>query len=791
MNYDPQALHNYYKSTNGNGHTFKMPAKGIRSEFHDLDDDPTLRVVNKVKDPNQWAHITRNVPVFVPHRVYRKETGDHLYTVDAKRLRKIADGIMENQRRGKFVKLYDRHSSPVAHMSQTNQPRLMGIAANPKVGHYGEHNELALKLDFFFPWETWEDAKELGERSAEFKPSTDGMPAVALLKTEPRLKMGQVHHYADFEVMYDEVSNDGLAIYQVGTGNMQQGLEMFAGNGQMQDGNAEYEKIKNGQINSPRPPTPQEQAYYQQQNPHSQRNVPPQQRMENYVREQQQRAWQHQQWLRQQQIPQQANYWQMPQLQQGETDLNPECKNACDQFIARYGQDPAVANYMMNYYQANFPPSLPTNAGGINPGPGMPMPDNAPPQMMQPAAMGPDFGMGAPSNMPPQQAVNMPPNLGQGPPGAPPAATEGFGVPGAGMEQPIQQPFEQQPSMMPEGQAGLDPFMQQQPAMPLDPSAQPIMGGPESPPPNFGMPGGAGGVPQPGQSPFPPGGVADQNQMPYGASFGTGTNSYVPEPKRTTNANMQEVYMADQQPTNVQVPWSTEGQHYTTGPNNLYQPQQPQQPQQSQQPYPTMNDQYNYAQGDYVPQQAPPQQYPGVAPQAAPSMMNPQQFNYANENNHLRQQLAALQAQQQQNTLALQRSRAEARTQQLLAAGKQIDDPQGFINYMATLTDEEQNLKATEVMQNYKDTDIPPIDYGSSMVPIATNLVAPQQGQAPSQEAIHAFGEDDIDSVVNYMEEQNAANPTGKQLDPSNQKDYDAACQAVMMQRYQESQQAG
>lgn len=181
--------------------------------------DPTMDLFHALDraDPSEWSRISYGMPIFIEHEVWevpgdeegRKKlvvvpkgekppaNGKKVHEFDKSRLQQIVKEInYQYETSGTPVKLFIGHSDPKK--PQNEQPPLVGFGRGAYLGRFGPKGRLAIKTDAFYKpgYETAE--AEYPERSPEFLPRTNGITGVALLKTDPRLKMGMMA-YGDEE----------------------------------------------------------------------------------------------------------------------------------------------------------------------------------------------------------------------------------------------------------------------------------------------------------------------------------------------------------------------------------------------------------------------------------------------------------------------------------------------------------------------------------------------------------------------------------------------------------------
>jgi hypothetical protein len=201
--------------------------------------DATSRSVEKFLNPKLWPnawhelrqgeYYERDVPIFVTHDIYQqgqsgpqvampmgeRPQGDDwrfLYRVDDNRLKKIANNIN---------RMWDADAAPVriqiGHTKldnirdQVNQPEHIGYGIGARVGPWRSgRNAIFLDKTFYkkgkFPGDSYP------ERSPEFYGFNDLITTLALLRTDPKLKMGMT--------LYNQIKPNGCTFYGKGIGFM-------------------------------------------------------------------------------------------------------------------------------------------------------------------------------------------------------------------------------------------------------------------------------------------------------------------------------------------------------------------------------------------------------------------------------------------------------------------------------------------------------------------------------------------------------------------------------------------
>lgn len=188
--------------------------------------DPTMDLYEALNraDPADWGRIVFSMPIFVEHDGYEVDDGKddkgndkkrlvvvpkgekpppdakRIYTVDKARLEAITAEInREYDESGTPIKLFIGHSDPKK--PQNENPPIAGYGRKAYLGTFGPQKRLAIKTDAFYRRGYEDTAAEYPERSPEFLPRTNGITGVAMLRTDPRLKMGALA----FASAHDEV----------------------------------------------------------------------------------------------------------------------------------------------------------------------------------------------------------------------------------------------------------------------------------------------------------------------------------------------------------------------------------------------------------------------------------------------------------------------------------------------------------------------------------------------------------------------------------------------------------
>lgn len=186
--------------------------------------DPTMDLFHALNraDPSEWSKISYGMPIFIEHEGWEvpaeeegkkklvvvpkgerpPANGKKVYEVDKSRLAEIAREInRQYETSGTPVKLFIGHSDPKK--PQAEQPPLVGFGRGAYLGRFGPKGRLAIKTDAFYKPGYEQVEAEYPERSPEFLPRTNGITGVALLKTDPRLKMGMMaYEHEGHEVIY-------------------------------------------------------------------------------------------------------------------------------------------------------------------------------------------------------------------------------------------------------------------------------------------------------------------------------------------------------------------------------------------------------------------------------------------------------------------------------------------------------------------------------------------------------------------------------------------------------------
>lgn len=174
----------------------------------------SLKLLN---DDSHWGKTIEQVPIFVAHDLYQHSTGPKIavppgvkpqgqgwtlmFSVDDAALQKTTDAINY---------MWTKESTPMRmQIGHTVLDQLGNQKVQPDTVGYGSHGATLGKLPdgrtavlankFRYSKARAAEALECQERSPEFNPVTGGITAVALLKTDPKLKMGMLVYQADVQ----------------------------------------------------------------------------------------------------------------------------------------------------------------------------------------------------------------------------------------------------------------------------------------------------------------------------------------------------------------------------------------------------------------------------------------------------------------------------------------------------------------------------------------------------------------------------------------------------------------
>src|SRR5262249_27361582 len=137
--------------------------------------DPTLRILESLKDPEQWDLIDDNVPVFKPH--VRTEQG-HEIVVDEERLRELARLLNAKEKAtGGLIRWTEGHTKLVTgadgkrHVAdQKDQPAILAYSQGARVDRWGPGREWGLLVTLYVPRGMRSRIKKYPFRSLEFYP---------------------------------------------------------------------------------------------------------------------------------------------------------------------------------------------------------------------------------------------------------------------------------------------------------------------------------------------------------------------------------------------------------------------------------------------------------------------------------------------------------------------------------------------------------------------------------------------------------------------------------------------
>lgn len=189
--------------------------------------DPTMQILERLKNPSAWDHIDRGVPIFKPHIATLRHPGtgeSFQVNYDVPRLERMVAILHRiTERSGVVPRLTVGHTRhPQTEITQEEQPEIVGYAANPRVGTFGPTNTPAILIDRYFLPGTWDKAKSYPYRSPEFYPAEvaaalpgaiepdnfDAITSIALLRTDPKLDMGLTTYAQSAHVYRYAMEND-------------------------------------------------------------------------------------------------------------------------------------------------------------------------------------------------------------------------------------------------------------------------------------------------------------------------------------------------------------------------------------------------------------------------------------------------------------------------------------------------------------------------------------------------------------------------------------------------------
>ncbi len=161
--------------------------------------DPTMHAVNSLKDASKWK-IVPNVPIFIPH-IRRDEEGKPKYSVSEDDLREIANVCNARARAGVPGKIqightvkdqYDQSGNVIKKIPEHEQPEMVGVFKDFKVGRFGPENKPALLVNLYYRRDKFDHAKTYPFRSVEYYNNVKEITSLALLRKDPDLDMGML-----------------------------------------------------------------------------------------------------------------------------------------------------------------------------------------------------------------------------------------------------------------------------------------------------------------------------------------------------------------------------------------------------------------------------------------------------------------------------------------------------------------------------------------------------------------------------------------------------------------------
>lgn len=182
-------------------------------------------------DRTKWDHVDENVPIFTTHDLYQREsdgvtvalapgqkpdvgTWKLVDRVDDARLARIADNINRMYHdTGTPLRIQIGHTDPSKIKDQSAQPDTIGYGVEVEHKDWRPGRNAIFAKKMFYRPGTYAKAKEYQERSPEFIGPMNNITAVALLKSDPKLKMGMT-----IPVNYQAAT--GATLYGQGFDNM-------------------------------------------------------------------------------------------------------------------------------------------------------------------------------------------------------------------------------------------------------------------------------------------------------------------------------------------------------------------------------------------------------------------------------------------------------------------------------------------------------------------------------------------------------------------------------------------
>jgi hypothetical protein len=169
------------------------------------------------QDDAHWGKTIKSVPIFVAHDLYQHSTGPKiavppgvkpqgqgwtlLFSVDDAALAKTVDAINYMwTKESTPMRLQIGHTVLDQITNQKVQPDTVGYGSDgATLGKLPDGRTAVLANKFCYRKERAAEALEYQERSPEFNPVTGAITALALLKTDPKLKMGMLAYQADVQ----------------------------------------------------------------------------------------------------------------------------------------------------------------------------------------------------------------------------------------------------------------------------------------------------------------------------------------------------------------------------------------------------------------------------------------------------------------------------------------------------------------------------------------------------------------------------------------------------------------
>jgi hypothetical protein len=186
--------------------------------------DPTLKSMQRFRDPSQWDSIEQNVPIFIKHTTTEKikdkdgKEHDEEIVVDEDRLKRIAANIQKNwEKNGVPICFTEGHTQDPTKVGQNQQPAILSYGINAHVGTWGPEKKLGVLVDQYTPKGNLDTVRLYPFRSAEFYRQTDEITRAALLRTDPRLDMGAVFYSRSLPLVRQDAAGQLFTCYMENT----------------------------------------------------------------------------------------------------------------------------------------------------------------------------------------------------------------------------------------------------------------------------------------------------------------------------------------------------------------------------------------------------------------------------------------------------------------------------------------------------------------------------------------------------------------------------------------------